>query len=32
MKLTDLLFGKPLRSSEEAGEKLGPVAGLSVLG
>src|SRR5580700_11105767 len=32
MKLTDLLFGKPLRSSEEAGEKLGPVAGLSVFG
>ena len=32
MKLYDLLFGKPLRSSEEAGEKLGPVGGLSVFG
>ena len=32
MKLNDLLFGRPLRSSEEAGEKLGPVAGLSVFG
>src|SRR5208282_3841219 len=32
MKLSDLLFGKPLRSSEEAGEKLGPVGGLSVFG
>ena len=32
MKLSDLLFGKPLRSSDEAGEKLGAVAGLSVFG
>jgi amino acid transporter len=32
MKLNDLLFGKPLRTSEEAGEKLGPVGGLSVFG
>ena len=32
MKLNDLLFGKPLRSSEEAGEKLGPVGGVSVFG
>ncbi|MFZ0961345.1 MAG: APC family permease [Terriglobia bacterium] len=32
MKVDDLLFGKPLRSSEEAGEKLGPVGGLSVFG
>lgn len=32
MTLNDLLFGKPLRSSEEAGEKLGPVGGLSVFG
>ncbi len=32
MKLYDLLFGKPLRSSEEAGEKLGPVGGVSVFG
>ncbi len=32
MKLNDLLFGKPLRTSEEAGEKLGPIGGLSVFG
>jgi amino acid transporter len=32
MKVYDLLFGKPLRTSEEAGEKLGPVGGLSVFG
>jgi amino acid transporter len=32
MKLNDLLFGRPLRTSEEAGEKLGPVGGLSVFG
>jgi amino acid transporter len=32
MKISDLLFGKPLRSSEEAGEKLGPIGGLSVFG
>ncbi len=32
MQLSDLLFGKPLRSSDEAGEKLGPVGGLSVFG
>jgi amino acid transporter len=32
MTLDDLLFGRPLRSSEEAGEKLGPVGGLSVFG
>jgi amino acid transporter len=32
MKINDLLFGRPLRSSEEAGEKLGPVGGLSVFG
>ena len=32
MKLNDLLFGKPLRSSDEAGEKLGPVGGVSVFG
>ena len=32
MKLNDLLFGKPLRTSDEAGEKLGPVGGLSVFG
>jgi amino acid transporter len=32
MNISDLLFGKPLRSSDEAGEKLGPVGGLSVFG
>jgi len=32
MTLSDLLFGKPLRSSDEAGEKLGSVGGLSVFG
>jgi amino acid transporter len=32
MNISDLLFGKPLRSSDEAGEKLGPVEGLSVFG
>jgi amino acid transporter len=32
MKLNDLLFGKPLRSSDEAAEKLGPIGGLSVFG
>ena len=32
MTLNDLLFGKPLRTSDEAGEKLGPVGGLSVFG
>ncbi len=32
MKLNDLLFGRPLRTSEEAGEKLGPIGGLSVFG
>ena len=32
MKISDLLFGKPLRSSDEAGEKLGWISGLSVFG
>jgi amino acid transporter len=32
MTLNDLLFGRRLRSSEEAGEKLGPIGGLSVFG
>ena len=32
MNLNNLLFGKPLRSSDEAGEKLGPIGGLSVFG
>jgi amino acid transporter len=32
MSLTDLLFGRPLRSSEEGGQRLGPSAGISVFG
>jgi amino acid transporter len=32
MSLADLLFGRPLRSSEEGGEKLGPTAGISIFG
>ena len=32
MSLTNLLFGRPLRSSEEGGEKLGPAAGISIFG
>jgi amino acid transporter len=32
MSLTNLLFGRPLRSSEERGEKLGPSAGISIFG
>ena len=32
MSLTNLLFGRPLRSSEEGGEKLGPTAGISIFG
>src|SRR5438094_5741365 len=32
MSLTNLLFGRPLRSSEERGEKLGPAAGVSIFG
>src|SRR5579862_8341895 len=32
MNVNDLLFGKPLRSSDEAGQKLGPISGLSVFG
>jgi len=32
MPFTDLLFGRPLRSSEEGGERLGPSAGISVFG
>src|SRR2546429_5458769 len=32
MALMDLLFGRPLRSSEERGEKLGPAAGIAVFG
>jgi amino acid transporter len=32
MFLTDLLFGRPLGTSEERGEKLGPLAGIPVFG
>ena len=32
MSVTDLLFGKPLRSSEESDEKLGVAPGISVFG
>ena len=32
MSFTNLLFGRPLRSSEEGGEKLGPTAGISIFG
>jgi amino acid transporter len=32
MSLSDLLFGKPLASYEESGQRLGPVAGIGVFG
>jgi hypothetical protein len=32
MSIADLLFGRPLKSSEERGQKLGPVAGVAVFG
>src|SRR5260370_7728808 len=32
MSAMDLLFGRPLSSSEERGERLGPVAGIPVFG
>src|SRR5258705_4010627 len=32
MSAIDLLFGRPLSSSEERGEKLGPLAGIPVFG
>jgi amino acid transporter len=32
MSLTNLLFGRPLRSSDETGERLGPSAGVSIFG
>jgi amino acid transporter len=32
MKLADLLFGKPLATSEERGEQVGPVAGIPIFG
>jgi len=32
MKWMDLLFGKPLRTSEERAEEIGPVAGVAVFG
>ncbi len=32
MKILDLLFGKPLATSEERGEQVGPVAGIPIFG
>ncbi len=32
MKVSDLLFGKPLATSEERGEAVGPVAGIPIFG
>src|SRR3989475_12965942 len=32
MSLIDLLVGRPLKSSEERGEKLGPAAGIAIFG
>src|SRR5271163_1992439 len=32
MKALDLLFGKPLATSEERGESIGPVAGIPIFG
>src|SRR6202030_1299201 len=32
MSLSDLLLGKPLRSSDERGEQIGPVAGIPIFG
>ena len=32
MSLGDVLFGKPLSSFEESGQRLGPVAGIGVFG
>src|SRR5437773_1671921 len=32
MSLIDLLFGRPLKSSDDRGEKLGPAAGIAVFG
>ena len=32
MKLADLLFGKPLATSEERAEQIGPVAGIPIFG
>jgi len=32
MSVIDLLFGRPLSSSEERGERLGPIAGIPVFG
>src|SRR5205809_3548429 len=32
MSMIELLFGRPLKSSEERGEKLGPAAGIAVFG
>src|ERR1700757_1106083 len=32
MSLADLLFGRPLASSEDRAEKIGPAAGISIFG
>src|SRR5271154_1638570 len=32
MKVADLLFGKPLATSEERGEQVGPIAGIPIFG
>jgi len=32
MSVVDILFGRPLSTSEERGERLGPVAGIPVFG
>src|SRR3984885_6856754 len=32
MKVADLLFGKPLATSEERGEQIGPIAGIPIFG
>ena len=32
MSFTNILFGRPLRSSEEGSEKLGPTAGIAIFG
>jgi amino acid transporter len=32
MSLSDLLLGKPLRSSDERGEKIGPITGMPIFG
>src|SRR5690349_19584045 len=32
MSLSDLIFGKPLRTSDERGEQIGPLAGVPIFG